>query len=140
MTTPTAAAHNVGYLTPTSARSQSLSSDDGSGAAAAPDAVQVVSSLATGLATVDITPRDERACVLDRQDEQLVVDFDIVETSGDKPTRLILVRTASIVLFQMHIVMVSPKRSAMSGRQPRQMTCVRLSRAWVTSRVFSRVS
>ncbi|PIL34167.1 hypothetical protein GSI_03878 [Ganoderma sinense ZZ0214-1] len=92
MTTSTAAAHNVGYLTPTSARSQSLSSDDGSGAIAAPDSVKDISALATGLASVEITPRDETSCVLDRQDEQPLFDFDIGETSGDKPTRLILVR------------------------------------------------
>ncbi|KAI1796412.1 RNA recognition motif 2-domain-containing protein [Ganoderma leucocontextum] len=95
MPTPTAAAHNVGYLTPTSARSHSLSSDDGSGAIAAPDSAHDVSTLATGLASVALTPRDEHACVLDRQDEQPVFDIDIGETSCDKPTRLILVRNVS---------------------------------------------
>ena len=95
MTAPTAAAHNVGYLTPTSARSQSLSSYDGSGANAAPDAVQDAFGLATGLASIVITPREEQACVLDRQEEQPDFDFDVGETAGDKPTRLILVRTTS---------------------------------------------
>ncbi|KZT65945.1 hypothetical protein DAEQUDRAFT_490578 [Daedalea quercina L-15889] len=53
-----------GYLTPTSVRSQSMSSDSGyakSTVGAGPDAM---SALATGLASVDITPRDERKDVL----------------------------------------------------------------------------
>ncbi|KAH9832301.1 RNA recognition motif 2-domain-containing protein [Rhodofomes roseus] len=53
-----------GYLTPSSARSQSMSSDSGyatSSASARPD---VMCGLETGLGSVDITPRDERQAVL----------------------------------------------------------------------------
>ncbi|TBU64511.1 RNA recognition motif 2-domain-containing protein [Dichomitus squalens] len=92
MTTPTTAAHDVGYLTPTSARSQSLSSDDGTGKVQTPSAAQDVSTLATGLASVDITPRDERTCVVVGLDEAPVSDLEIGEATSDKPTRLVLIR------------------------------------------------
>ncbi|RPD78293.1 hypothetical protein L226DRAFT_543705 [Lentinus tigrinus ALCF2SS1-7] len=85
------AAHNAGYLTPTSARSQSLSSDDSAGGTSAPAATSDVSSIASGLASVEITPRDERSFVLDGQDD-VASDLAIGELSCEKPTRLLLVR------------------------------------------------
>ncbi|EPS96290.1 hypothetical protein FOMPIDRAFT_110170 [Fomitopsis schrenkii] len=53
-----------GYLTPTSIRSQSMSSDSGYAKSSASSGSDVISSLETGLASVDITPRDERTAVL----------------------------------------------------------------------------
>ncbi|RDX50115.1 hypothetical protein OH76DRAFT_1349761 [Lentinus brumalis] len=85
------AVHNAGYLTPTSARSQSLSSDDSSAVASAPTTASDVSFIASGLASVDITPRDERTFALDGQDD-MSSDLVIEESSSEKPTRLLLVR------------------------------------------------
>ena len=84
------AAHNAGYLTPTSARSQSLSSDDGSGVVSVPSTASDISSVASGLASVEITPRDERTFVLDGQDD-IPSDLVIEESSCEKSTRLLLV-------------------------------------------------
>ena len=108
MTTPTTAAQNVGYLTPRSAHSQSLSSDDDSGALQIPDAAQDVSALATGLASVDITPRDERTFIADGGDEPSVSDLDIGETSSDKPTRLVLVRALGGIPLNSHVMISTP--------------------------------
>lgn len=74
---------NGGYLTPASARSQSMSSDDGS--AIPPTTVVDVLALASGLASADATPRDERTLPFNDQDLS-----DLRETSSD-PTRLVLV-------------------------------------------------
>lgn len=60
-----AASTHAGYLTPSSGRSQSISSDADSGyATVAGVGVDVVAALAAGMSGVDITPRDERPAAL----------------------------------------------------------------------------
>ncbi|KAI0769666.1 RNA recognition motif 2-domain-containing protein [Trametes elegans] len=82
---------NAGYLTPTSARSRSLSSDDGSGFAHTLSATPDVTNLASGLASAEITPRDERTFVLDGQSgSTLGTEFE--ECSSETPSRLLVVR------------------------------------------------
>ncbi|KAH9915679.1 RNA recognition motif 2-domain-containing protein [Fomitopsis serialis] len=54
-----------GYLTPTSTRSQSMSSDSGYAKSPASIGQEAVSALEAGLSSVDITPRDERKAVLE---------------------------------------------------------------------------
>ncbi|KAI0743840.1 RNA recognition motif 2-domain-containing protein [Daedaleopsis nitida] len=83
----------TGYLTPKSARSQSLSSDDSTGPGSGPTSVSD-HSLASGLASADITPRDERERIpiLDSQDNATVPYLHIEEVSNDTPTRFVLVR------------------------------------------------
>lgn len=82
--------HNAGYLTPTSARSQSLSSDDGIGEGAGPTSTGELASLPSGLASVEITPRDEQPFDLEGQDVGSA-DLGVEEVSGEQPTRLLLV-------------------------------------------------
>ncbi|KAI0356223.1 hypothetical protein OH77DRAFT_243296 [Trametes cingulata] len=82
---------NGGYLTPTSARSQSTSSsDDGPGFSAALTATPDASALASGLASAEMTPRDERTFVLDGQATP-ALDLGIGEASTEAVSRLIAV-------------------------------------------------
>ncbi|KAI0365617.1 hypothetical protein BV20DRAFT_721398 [Pilatotrama ljubarskyi] len=81
---------NAGYLTPTSARSQSTSSDDGPHFSAALATTPDASALASGLASAEMTPRDERTFVLDGQ-ETPVLDLGIGEASTEAVSRLIAV-------------------------------------------------
>ncbi|KAH9942348.1 RNA recognition motif 2-domain-containing protein [Epithele typhae] len=83
-------AHQMGYLTPTSARSHSHSSSDEDAVAAGDGQAYDITSLASGLAGVDITPRDERPLQADGYDAMSELDFG--ETSSEHPTRLLLVR------------------------------------------------
>ncbi|KAI8993853.1 RNA recognition motif 2-domain-containing protein [Trametes punicea] len=82
---------NSGYLTPTSARSQSMSSDDGSGFASALATAPDMSILVSGLASAEATPRDERNFLLDGQSDTML-NLDISEMSTETPTRFLAVR------------------------------------------------
>ncbi|KAI0661172.1 RNA recognition motif 2-domain-containing protein [Cubamyces menziesii] len=87
----TAGTGNAGYLTPTSARSQSLASDDSTSFGAALAATPDRSTLASGLTSTDTTPRDERTFILDGQADT-IPDLEIGEASIETPTRLLVVR------------------------------------------------
>ncbi|OJT09286.1 Meiosis protein mei2 [Trametes pubescens] len=82
---------NAGYLTPTSAHSQSMSSDDSSGSASGLGTTPDISSLASDLASAEITPREERTFVLGDQTDG-TLKSEIGETSSETPTRLLMVR------------------------------------------------
>ncbi|KAI0675041.1 RNA recognition motif 2-domain-containing protein [Trametes maxima] len=83
---------NAGYLTPTSARSQSLSSDEGTGFSSGLSAAPEILALASGLASAEITPRDERTFVLEEDQEDPLLDLDIGEASVETGSRLLAVR------------------------------------------------
>ncbi|OSD03965.1 hypothetical protein PYCCODRAFT_1364856 [Trametes coccinea BRFM310] len=82
---------NAGYLTPTSARSCSMSSDDHNGFASAPAASSELANMSSGLASADATPRDERTFQLDGPADASQ-DMDFGETSTEAVTRFLLVR------------------------------------------------
>lgn len=69
-----------------------MSSDDGSGSASGLGTTPDISSLASGLASAEITPREERTFVLGGQADP-ALDLGIGETSSETPTRLLLVST-----------------------------------------------
>ncbi|KAI0633340.1 RNA recognition motif 2-domain-containing protein [Trametes polyzona] len=79
----------TGYLTPTSARSHSMSSDDGSGSASALKTAPDVSVLASGMASAEITPRDERTFSLGALEDCTDIEL---STSSETITRLLMVR------------------------------------------------
>ncbi|KAI0645439.1 RNA recognition motif 2-domain-containing protein [Trametes meyenii] len=83
---------NAGYLTPTSARSQSLSSDEGTGFSSGLSTAPEISALASGLASTEITPRDERTLVLKEQDDSVVLELDIGDAPVEAGARLLVVR------------------------------------------------
>ncbi|CDO69291.1 hypothetical protein BN946_scf184976.g10 [Trametes cinnabarina] len=82
---------NAGYLTPSSAGSQSMSSDDGSGFVAALSAPSEMATTAPSPASEDATPRDERTFHLDGHADT-TQDMDIGETSTETTTRFLVVR------------------------------------------------
>ncbi|KAI9067082.1 hypothetical protein FKP32DRAFT_1564289 [Trametes sanguinea] len=82
---------NAGYLTPTSARSGSMSSDDHSGFASAPTDSPELAAMVSGLASAEATPRDERTFQLDGPAEASQ-DMEFGETSTEAVTRFLLVR------------------------------------------------
>lgn len=89
-----------GYLTPTSIRSQSMSSDSGYAKSSASSGSDVMTSLENGLSSVDITPRDERTVVLgtptanNKAVSPHPPPFDLTSTREEaQPSRFLLVST-----------------------------------------------
>lgn len=85
-----------GYLTPSSGRSQSISSETSSSYASSH--ADVISTLAAGVSDMDITPRDEKKVVLETQSHvadataNLFLRFGIDDqTTETTPSRFILV-------------------------------------------------
>ncbi|KAH9847633.1 RNA recognition motif 2-domain-containing protein [Lenzites betulinus] len=78
---------NAGYLTPTSALSQPMASDESQGSAAAVVTTPDMSAVESGLTSADNTPRDERTFLLD-----VPTNLEFGETSTETATRLLMVR------------------------------------------------